>query len=498
MDSNLDLDTLREIERDLVRRHFSEFVRSAWRHIDPAPLVWGVHMDALCSVLQAIAERRLQRIIINVPPGYAKSMVVAVLFPAWRWLRKPSWSLLAASHSLQLSTRDAVKTRALMESEWYKAMVRGAWTMRDDDNQKTFYKNSAGGFRLALSVGSGTTGYRSECQIVDDALDAKAAYSALKREEAVLWKTITMSTRFNDMERAEEIIIGQRLHEEDLPGYLLKHEGRGKWAHLNLPGEFEPDARAVVKDIHGKLIWEDPRKEAGELLFPAKFSAKVMKDLKLALGPYGYAGQIQQRPTPADGGLLKREWFNTRWAAPGTTPPTGMQCVPLPKAFSEMTIVADCAFKKTDTSDKVAIGVWGRQGTSLFLLDLRWERMTFTETLQAFLDLKAKWPKANKVIIEDKANGTAIIDVLRSRIPGVVPVQPDGGKEARIAASTPKWAAGNVVLPLQAPWVADFIEEAVSFPRAPHDDAIDMAAYAISAMLQNSNLSWLEAINKGL
>lgn len=188
MDSNLDLDTLREIERDLVRRHFSEFVRSAWRHIDPAPLVWGVHMDALCSVLQAIAERRLQRIIINVPPGYAKSMVVAVLFPAWRWLRKPSWSLLAASHSLQLSTRDAVKTRALMESEWYKAMVRGAWTMRDDDNQKTFYKNSAGGFRLALSVGSGTTGYRSECQIVDDALDAKAAYSALKRKRLCFGK----------------------------------------------------------------------------------------------------------------------------------------------------------------------------------------------------------------------------------------------------------------------------------------------------------------------
>lgn len=493
------LPSLRAIRAARLRKSFSRFVQEAWSHCDPAPLVWNWHLDALCLHLQAVTEGEITRLLINIPPGHAKSMIVSVLWPAWVWARDPAWSAIFGSYELGLVMRDAVRARTLMDSDWYMELFRHpseskTWEWQEDQNAKKFYKNSLGGGRQGVSVGSGT-GYRAESLIVDDPLSADQANSETERKSANTWFFETMSTRFNDLETARRVVIMQRLHEGDLTGAILEREG-SKWCHLRLPSEFDPKKPTVTRRKDGSVLWKDPRTQPGELLFPAKFSRSVLADLKTTLGTYGYSGQHQQEPSPASGGILKREWFSRRWRGPGQQPIEGLETVPLPTTWDRMLMVTDAAFKKTDESDLVAIGVFLFKRPNLYLVDLKWDRMAFTETVTAIKDLKSKWSRVSEVAIEDKANGSAIINVLKKDVPGIIGFEPEGGKEARIRAASPMIEAGNVWLPLTAPWVGDLIEEAVKFPKGSHDDGIDMLSSAILRTLVGGSLHALEALAK--
>lgn len=479
---------LQRISAERMRRSFALFVRRAWEFTDPAPLVWGLHLDALCSCLQAVTEGKIRQLLINIPPGHAKSLIVSVLWPAWVWTRDPSWSSLFGSYELGLVTRDAVRARSLIESEWYREHFRTdasggvAWGFTDDQNLKKFYKNTAGGARTGTSVGSGT-GYRANALVVDDPLSADQSYSEIERTSANRWFFETMSSRFNDQATAIRVVIMQRLHEADLSGEILR---RGGFEHLCLPSEFDPAKRSTVRALDGSIVWSDPRKSEGDLLFPEKFSRSVIAQARSDLGSYGFAAQHDQDPAPADGGMIKRSWFRRRYTRPGEIfAETSFELMPLPARFDRIAIVTDAAFKKTETSDRVAIGVFGFKRPNLFLLDLAWDRMSFTETLQTIRKLRLQW-KPIEIAIEDKANGSAIIELLKQEIPGVIPIEPEGGKEARIYASTSALEAGNVWLPFHAPWVEPLISEAAAFPRGRHDDGIDMLAYAINRYLTGS------------
>jgi predicted phage terminase large subunit-like protein len=488
-----------EGEAAVCRRLFKRFIVRAWPEIDPAPLVPNWHIDAIADHLQAVADGEIKNLIINIPPGHAKSMLVSVLFPAWVWSRKPSWQFLAAAYEQGLVTRDAVKARDLMRSEWYTRWFRSEaspfagnpWDFSADTDQKTYYSNTEGGHRVSLGVGGKGTGYRGDCLIIDDPISAKDAHSKLARDAVIRWKTETMANRFNDQERAAQILIMQRLHEEDLSGFLLREGG---WEHLRLPSRFEAKNPCRTRTWRGVDFYTDQRKTEGELLFPEKFPDRVLEGLHKSVGSYGFAGQYQQRPAPAEGGMLKREWFSRRWTLPGAIAPEGIQARTVPTDFELYSIFVDAAFKKTDDSDKVAIGVFGIKGPDVYLLRLAWERMTFTETVTRLVDLKAKFPMVNGIFIEDKANGSAIIDTLKNKVPGIVPIEPDGGKESRIASVSPFIEAGNFWLPLSATWLDDFITEACAFPKAPHDDAIDMTAYALLRYCGRNQLGLLEAL----
>lgn len=512
---DLELPTPEELEAEQCRRSFKRFVRRAWGEVDPAPLVWGWHIDALCEHLQAVSEGRIKKLVINIPPGHAKSMIVSVLWPAWHWIRDPSWRVMTASYEIGLAMRDAVKARELISTEWYQTHFAQdpdgygeSWQLSSDQNVKSFYTNDALGFRLCLSVGGKGTGWRGDALVIDDPLNASEAHSKVKRDEVLRWKTETMSSRFNDMANAAEVVIMQRLHEEDLSGFLLKS---GEWDHLCLPSEFEVKRHCTCpscKRGSTSIGWRDPRSKEGELLFPAKFSRAVLAAAKkpgTGMGSIAYAGQHQQRPVPAAGGLLLRPWFNYRWRHPGEAEVEGLVSRPInPRThkWAKLILVSDLAFKKTQDSDRVACGVWGLYGPDAYLVDLVWERMSFTETLQALLDLRKKWTtnvkvKLSEIAIEDKANGSAVVDVLKKKFPGVVAFEPDGGKEARIAGTSTYWEAGNVWLPQEADWVADYIAEALAFPRAAHDDAIDMTASALGRLLTNNRSGFLQRMTKG-
>lgn len=500
--------TVEELTAAKCIKSFACFAKRAWQEIDPDPLVWGNVMQTVCDHLQALTEKEFERLIINIPPGHSKSMLVGVMWPAWRWIKQPWWRAIFAANEAVLVNRDMVKRRNLMASDWYSTWFRNpngpfegvqGWDFADDQNTKTYYKNSRLGEFTAVTVGAGT-GKRGHSLVIDDPINADNARSKPMRDAVIRWKTETMSSRFNDMKRKEQVLIMQRLHEDDLTGYLLKHE-KGMWQHLCLMSEFEPSRASKTVTKSGKIFFTDWRKHPGEVLWPDRFPKEVLKNELIEMKPYGYAGQHQQNPAPMEGGILKRAWFNHRWLRPGEQPVVGIDCHNLPMQFDMYAMFTDAAFKKTEDSDYVAIGLFGLKGVNLFMLDLKWERLSFTETVVALKDMVSKWTRpphvtVSGVYVEDKANGTAVMDALKGSVPALIPVEPDGGKEARIIASSGAWEGGNVILPLTHSRMDDYIQEAITFPKASHDDAIDMTAYAIRKMLGEFSIGFLEALGK--
>ncbi len=487
-----------------ARRSFHEFVRQAWPIIEPAtPFCDNWHIGAICEHLEAVTRGEIQRLLINVPPGHAKSILVSVLWPAWIWTFNPAWRGLFASYAYDLAERDSVRCRTLIRSDWYRGfMEAGGWKIVDDQDRKGYFVNSASGFRFSTSIEAQATGWRGDAVVVDDPLSAKEAPSLAKRKEAIHWWDLVMSSRLNDMERGARVIIMQRLHEEDLSGHVLE---QGGYEHLRMPSEFEAENRALTFRTSGGErveLWRDPRTTEGELLFPARFPKSVLDQARKDLGSSGYAGQHDQRPTPERGGMFQRPWWRF-WRRGGSLSPE--RC-PRPRGCWEgpatvlppldKTIISlDAAFKATDSSDFVVFQVWGAKQADRFLLTQVRARMSFSETLATFRRLAGEWPTACRKLVEDKANGSAIVNTLQHEFSGIIAINPEGGKEARAAAVQPAIESGNVYLPEGVPWLDQFIGEFSTFPRGRNDDQVDALTQALidlaSSMRALQRFAWL-------
>ena len=268
---------LRILRAEKARRNFHEFVVQAWPVLEPAtPFVNGIHVEAICAHLQAVAEGRISNLIINVPPGHAKSLLTGVFWPAWVWIDGPQTRWLFASYAANLSIRDSLKCRRLIESDWYQQNWGARYQLSTDQNQKQRFENDSTGYRIATSVGGSATGERADIVVVDDPHSVDQAESEAERRTAVEWFNGTMSTRLNDFATGHKIVIQQRLHEADLTGDLL---AKGGFELLCLPAEFEPERRCTTS-----IDWTDPRTVAGELLWPAKVTAAHLQALKVSLG----------------------------------------------------------------------------------------------------------------------------------------------------------------------------------------------------------------------
>lgn len=465
-----------EIDRELASRSLREFVRLAWPIVEPStPFVPGWHIDAIVDHLEAVTRGEIRNLLINVPPRHMKSLLVSVLWPAWEWIRHPERRWLYSSYAATLSIRDSVRCRTLIESPWYSRFWGDRYALASDQNTKMRFENNRSGYRIATSVGGAATGEGGDRIVCDDPHNVGEVESDSVRKSTIDWFDVVMSTRVNDPKTASKVVVMQRCHQRDLSGHLLE---QGGWQHLRLPAEFE-EPRCVTS-----IGWTDPRAQPGELLWPERFGAKEIADLKISLGSYAAAGQLQQRPSPAGGGLIKRHWFKFWQPRGANLPPvmvrfpdgTQRQVMAEPIAtVDERAQSWDCSFKDLDTSDFVVGQVWGRLGSYFLLLDQVRDRMDCPATVKAVRALSAKWAGCSAKLIEDKANGSAVLQMLGREIPGLLPVNPGGGKVARAAAVSPLIEAGNVYLPhpAQAPWVEDFIEECAAFPNGAHDDQVD-------------------------
>lgn len=451
-------------DREWIRRKgLRGFVHEAWPLVDPHALVWGWHMDAMCEHLEALHRREIRDLVINVPPGMSKSITASVLFPAWVWGPggDPAHRWIMASYAERLLLRDARKMRTLVDGPWYRARWPDVRIPKDRTASTAagVYFTTRGGMRYSATVRGSVTGDHADTVGVDDPIDPQgaSASSGVELDAVLEWWTGTMPSRYRDHARSARFLIMQRVHERD----LTKEFVRAGATVLCLPMRFE---RA-----HPFRYPRDPRTREGELLCSARVPEAEAVRLEEILGPNRAAAQLQQRPAPAGGGVFKGAWFK-RWTE---LPPGGT-----------WTISVDCTFKVTSDGSYVVIQVWYQQGPNFYLVDQRRERLSFTDTVAALLAMVAAYPGVMKVLVEDKANGSAVVDVLRSKVMGLVLVEPEGGKEARANAVQGLPAGGNVYVPHEtdakypdgrrgARWVADFIAECEGFPRALHDDQVD-------------------------
>jgi predicted phage terminase large subunit-like protein len=469
------------IRGEKARRSLAEFTRQAWHVIEPGvSLEWNWHLDAICEHLEAVTRGEIRRLIINVPPGAMKSTLVCVMWPAWQWTHTPEWRALFGSYALKLAMRDSVKTRDVITSEWYREAFGIAWELKQDQDTKSHFVNSQKGFRDAMATGAAATGLRGDAVVIDDPISVKQGNSALAREAAFDWIEKTTSTRLNDMRTGARVLVMHRLHEWDPAGLLLK---QGGWEHLFLPAEFDP-----IKSKPTSIGWCDPRTERGELLFPNRINKDVLEQMRISLGD-DFAGQFNQDPAPGGGIIFKGYEFKL-WAPKemiNSLPPyrrrredgvlVELPAEPLPpeNGFTERGTSWDFAFKGSETSDRVVGQAWADAGPRHYLLDQVSGRMDFNRSLAAIKEFGKRHPLHRAQYIEDKANGTAIMNVLSQEISGLIPVSPKDDKVTRAKACTPAIRSGHVYLPHPslAPWVEDLFAELEAFPKGAHDDQVD-------------------------
>lgn len=430
----------------------------------------------VAEYLMAASLGQFKRLIINMPPRNAKSNLVTVSFPAWVWANNPEKRFIFTSYADGLSTKHSVDRRTIIESDWYKGGWGDKFQMRTDQNVKTEFVNDKRGHMIATSMHGTVTGKGCDILIVDDPHDAQKAHSEATRESDVNSYNQKFSTRLDDKETGVIIVVMQRLHDQDLSGVLLE---QGGWEHLKLEGI--ADERKVISfPISGKAVI----REEGEYLHEAREGKVAMDEHKKTLGGDGFAAQIQQEPTPKGGKLIDTRMFKKYYS--------------LPDKFQRQIQSWDMAFKDTSKSDFVCGLVWGQIGPDFYLMpQCVHGRLDFVKTIAAFKNLTLKYSKAHRKIVEDKANGPAVISMLRSKIAGIVPYTPKDSKEGRVHAVLPFIEAGNVHIPDRsiAPWIDEFLRECAKFPGGRHDDFVDAMSQAL-IYLGNANMYDLSKMNQ--
>ncbi len=475
-------------DAELCRRSFRAFVKAAWSVLEPGTaLKWNWHMDALCEHLQAMMDGQIQRLAINIGPGHTKSTIVSQCFPAWVWTRRPETRMLCASTDLPLAIRDNRNCRYLIESEWYRACYGREFKLNDtsydmspDQNMKSYFANDQQGYRQALSVCGKGIGKRGDLLIIDDPHDPREGDG--DREKVLEWYKQTWYSRLNDQEKGAMVIVGQRIHEDDLCGHVLK---LGGWEHLCLPEEFDPARRCTTS-----IGWCDPRDQEGDLLWDAKFPALVVAKLKDNLGPLGYAAQYDQAPVPATGGTFKQQnerLFTQNLQTYFLHTPAGIK--PVRKEDCSVFIDVDPAISEKQGADYMVIGTWAKTPLKdLLLLDVRrgrWDHNAQQDEIEdAFRESEAEF-----VAVETIAYQHALFqDLVVKGIP-CLPFQPHRDKVARAGTASIWQGNGKVYFLKDAKWLPELQKELYKFPKAPHDDQVDMISLASIVVRSRGPLS---------
>ena len=498
-----------------------DFVRVIWEIIEPGrPLVGGWPLECLCEHFEAVTYGQIRRLLVNIPPGCMKSLIMNVIWPCWEWGPKkmPHLRYLLSSYSKKLSIRDNRKSRMIVESALYQQLWGDIVQIVSDSNAKERFDNSQAGFRLATSIGGLGTGERGDRFLIDDPHSVKNADSVAVRESALDWFSNTVPTRINDADKSAILVIMQRVHANDVSGIILKEELNYEWLCLpmeyearhrcftSVPREgFDPErvtrfkregepvprwvteveyneevekagAEIVSKPIFQELYLQDRRSVEGELLWPARFSARHLEeDLKPQLrargGTYAEAGQLQQRPAPRDGGLFQRKDFKIEDAAP-----TGGRWV---RGW-------DLAASKDGNGAFTACVKMGIVSGAVWIIDVRRLRAS-PAGVEAMLEMCATsdGDTCEQCVPQDpgqagKYQKAALAKVLHGHRFHFSPES--GSKEDRARGLAAQAEAGNLYL-VRATWNDAFIAEACLFPNGEFLDQIDAASRAYGRLI---------------
>lgn len=453
----------------LLRQDLSSFIIRSFQELNPqTPYLHNWHVDLIASKLTEVAQGKIKRLIINIPPRNLKSICASVAFPAWLLGHNPSKKIICVSYANELAIKHAMDTRQIILSPWYQetfpnTKLSAARTATHD------FKTTNNGGRMAVSTGGGITGRGADILIIDDPLKPDEATSEVTRNNANEWFDGTAYTRLDSKKDGAIIIIMQRLHLDDLVGYVSE---KSHWDIVNLPAIAEDETEHAFNTLGGfrKVI-----REPGSPLHGERESLQTLADIKSNMAEFQFYGQYQQAPVPMGGGMIKTDWLQHY------TEQT------LPEAFDLIVQSWDTASKVSNFSD-YSVGITlGVKNKNIYVIDVKRARLDFPGLRKAALAAYKQY-HPNTILIEDASSGTQLVQDLKEQaIYCVKPIRPEGDKQTRLFAQASVFEAGKVFVPEQAPWLDNFTHELTSFPSAKFDDQVDAMSQGLSYLREHLN-----------
>ena len=454
--------------------------RSAERFASPGDLAKSLDpgtrqtpaLDLIDAALIDVAEGRCDRLMISLGPQEGKSQRTSRRFPLWMLLRNPDTRIAVVSYAHIVARRWGRVVRDDITEHPHLGLSVSAGTGAAHEWKLAGHL----GGMYCVGIKGSLTGQPVDLLIIDDPYkDGEAADSAAWQETVRDFWTEVAVPRLGP--GVAVVIIQTRWRHDDLSGWLQERDDGTDWRVINIPAQADHRPELGETDPLGRAPGEFLKSTRGRT--PADWERK-----KREVGSRAWNALFQGRPSPGEGLIFHRDWWQ-RYEQPQWVEDNGI-CSAL--SFDELIQSWDMAFKDTAGADFVVGQVWGRRGDNAYLLDQVRERMSFVDTCMAVRALTARWPGAHAKLVEDKANGTAVINQLRATVPGLIPVEPDGSKVARASAISPFVEARNVWLPAPelAAWSEGLVDEAAHFPLTAHDDQVDALSQALNRLLLNA------------
>ena len=441
---------------ELCKRSFFRFVQEFWDVVIPETPVYNWHIEYLCDELQYLNSFVMRRepkpydLIINIPPGSTKSTIVTQMYNAWVWTVDPVQRFIASSYSHGLSLSHATKTRDIIMSDKYQTLFPGV-RLKKDQNSKSDFMNVQGGQRFTTSTGGTVTGMHGHQILIDDPINPEQAASDAERASANRFVTNTLPSRKVDKAFTVTVLVMQRVHELDPAGVMLSKKKNVK--HICLPAENKGDVKPP----------ELAERYIDGLLDPVRLSREILDEALLDLGSYGYAGQYSQNPSPADGGLIKKAWF---------------EIIDWKQEYTNLAwnFVADTAYTENESNDPSGYFSYSKYNNDFIIRFAQTEYLEFPDLCKAIVSFAHQHGYSHRSIIEvePKASGKSLVQTLK-RETGLNVKEgkpPAKDKVARVKDTSPTMEAGRVKL-IRGPWNKEFIDQLATFPNAAHDEYVD-------------------------
>ncbi|MBT3625803.1 MAG: phage terminase large subunit [Gammaproteobacteria bacterium] len=452
----------------LLRNKLSAFVDKTTREVSPSERYqhnW--HIDLIADRLTRCYNGEITRLIISMPPRNLKSICASVAFPAWTLGNDPTARIICASYSAELSSKLARDCRGLMETPWYQRVFPSTRLNRSTEIDLETTKK---GFRYTTSIGGSLTGLGANFVIIDDPIKPEDCYSATKRNNVKEWYDGTLYTRLDNKAEGVIILVMQRLHVDDLVAHVLEKDA---WEVLKLP------AIAEVHQSFDLLDGTTVERESNELLHPDREPIQVLEQIEDTIGNYNFSAQYQQQPIPLEGNLIKWSWF-----------PSFDDEQIFPDRADHVVQSWDTASKASELANYSVCLTFVVRGDRYYLIDIFRKKLDFPDLQDAVVHQAQRF-RAKRILIEDMASGTQLIQWLKRNLPANIPspdaVIPRGEKVVRMSTQSAKIREGRVYIPRKADWLEAFHQELSTFPYGPHDDQVD----ALSQFL-----SWFDERNR--
>ena len=455
-----------QLKKEILKNDLSAFIHKTFNTINHGVRYnhnW--HIDLIAEYLTEVYRGNIKRLIINVPPRSLKSVCVSVAFPAWVLGNRPFSRVIVASYSDILSMKHSTDCRLVVSSRWFRDTFKD-FEINPLQNEKHKFATTQNGYRFATSVGGSLTGEGGDILIVDDPHNPQQVMSEKYRSKTLEWFSNTFVSRLNDKKNGAIIIVMQRLHPNDLVGYLLDKDDND-WRVLSIPAVAEEDC---IYSINGF----EKYREKGDILHPSREGAKEIERIKKDMGSYIFAAQYQQKPVVKEGSMIKDKWLQ-RYAK---------NIIP-----SKTYLSFDTAIKTGAKNDPTVCTVWGELDNNLYLLEVYREWLEYPDLKRKTIELIKKW-KPELVLIEDKASGQSLLQDLRKEIKTpLIGIKVSKDKVTRLASVSPFFEGGRVFLPTESNWLADYEIELFGFPFCEHDDQVDSTSQFLEWYKNKKNIA---------